>query len=79
MSKDHESKENNWKEREEKIENGDNDNNNTIDKNKNGMATPDPDSHSLYSNGRDIEYWTIDILKNLTVRPVQVDRLRCKV
>ena len=53
--KDQDSKENNWKERDEKMENGgDNalDNNNTIDKSKNGTATPDPsDSHTLYSNG----------------------------
>ena len=39
QGKDQDSKENNWKEREEKLENGgDNalDNNNTIDKSKNG-------------------------------------------
>ena len=36
------------------MENGDitPDNNNTIDKTKNGNVTPEPDSHTLFSNGR---------------------------
>ena len=51
--KEHESKENNWRDREEKMENGDvtPDNNNTIDKNKNGNISPEPDQHTLYNNG----------------------------
>ena len=51
--KEHDSKENNWRDREEKMENGDitPDNNNTIDKNKNGNISPEPDQHTLYSNG----------------------------
>ena len=41
-----------WKD--EKMENGDisPDNNNTIDKNKNGAITPDLDNHPLYSHGK---------------------------
>ena len=36
------------------MENGDitPDNNNTIDKNKNGNVSPEPDAHTLYSNGQ---------------------------
>ena len=48
--KDHE-----VKEREEKMENGDSENNNNIDKNKNGNISPEPDSHTLFSNGENQE------------------------
>ena len=33
------------------MENGDSENNNNIDKNKNGNISPEPDSHTLFSNG----------------------------
>jgi len=50
-SKEHDSKDNSW--RDEKMENGEltPDNNNTNEKNKNGTVSPDPDSHTLYSHG----------------------------
>jgi len=50
-SKEHDSKDNSW--REEKMENGEltPDNNNTNEKNKNGTVSPDPDGHTLYSHG----------------------------
>lgn len=28
------------------------DNNNTLEKNKNGSLSPEPDTHTLYSNGK---------------------------
>eukprot|EP00090_Calanus_glacialis_P037494 TRINITY_DN645_c0_g1_i2.p1 TRINITY_DN645_c0_g1~~TRINITY_DN645_c0_g1_i2.p1 ORF type:complete len:765 (+),score=100.68 TRINITY_DN645_c0_g1_i2:200-2494(+) len=50
-SKEHDSKDNSW--RDDKMENGDitPDNNNTNEKNKNGRVSPDPDNHTLYSHG----------------------------
>jgi len=50
-SKEHDSKDNSW--RDDKMENGDltPDNNNTNEKNKNGTISPDPDNHTLYSHG----------------------------
>ena len=78
QGKDQDSKENNWKEREEKLENGgDNalDNNNTIDKSKNGNVTPDPtDSHTLYSNGKHEEKFDMGF-NTFLLRTVQMDRL----
>ena len=37
------------------MENGDSENNNNIDKNKNGNISPEPDSHTLFSNGENQE------------------------
>ena len=50
-NKDLDSKENSW--REEKMETGavSPDNNNTIDKNKNGAVSPEPDTQTLFNNG----------------------------
>ena len=54
------SKENNWRERDEKMENGavSPDNNNTMDKNRNGVmpsASPDPDNRdTLFNNGKNL-------------------------
>ena len=66
-NKDQDSKDN-WRERDEKMENGDlsPDNNNTLDKNRNGVlppASPEPDNLStLFNNGQNFrDFYTREI------------------
>ena len=54
------------------------DNNNILDKSKNGNMSPEPDTNTLYSNGETLRssYRIYDVRH---LRFVQVDRLRCSL